>query len=99
MINADMRLYNYFTLGEDNGYGQPQMPAKDAKPVGTIKMAINLSSQSVQDNILYKDCQYVGLTLDAKVDDTYVVEYEGERLKVLLVNAKGRFKQVFMTRM
>ena len=92
MINADMRIYNYFTLGEDNEYGQPTI---STTPIGIIKMAINLSSQSIQDNINYKDCRYVGLT-HANVDDTYIIEYGEERLKVLYVNPKGRYKQVYL---
>lgn len=95
MINANMRTYDYFTLGENNAYGQPAM---SVEPKGTIKMAINISSQSVQDNINYKDCQYVGLT-HANVNDTYVIQYGNEKLKVLYVNPKGRYKQVFMREM
>jgi len=87
-----MKIYNYFTLGEDNGYGQP---AISTEPKGTIKMSIHTSSQSVQDNINYKDCNYIGLTL-AKVDDTYIIEKDEERLKVLYVNPEGRYTQVFM---
>lgn len=98
MINADMRLYNYFTIGKDNGYGQAQLPGPDAIPKGTIKMTINITSQSIQDNINYKDSQYIGLT-QAKVDDTYVIEYGKERLKVLYVNPKGRYNQVFLQEM
>lgn len=98
MINTDMRLYNYFTIGPKNAYGQAAIPDKDAEPAGTIKMAINISSQSIQDNINYKGCQYIGLTR-ADVDDTYIIQYENERLKVLYVNPKGRMKQVFMARM
>ena len=90
-----MHLYNYFTFGEDDGYGMQQL---STEPKGQIKMAINISSQSTQDNILYKDCSYVGLT-HANVDDTYVIEYENERLKVLYVNPKGRYKQVFLKEM
>ena len=90
-----MRLYNYFTFGEKDEYGQAQL---SKNPVGQVKMAINITSQSVQDNINYKDSQYVGLT-HAKVDDTYVIEYGDERLKVLYVNPTGRFNQVFMSRM
>ena len=93
-----MKLYNYFTIGEANAYGQPQMPAKDAEPVGQIKMVINISSQTVQDNINYAGCQYIGLTR-ANVDDTYIIEYENERLKVLYVNPKGKLKQVFLARL
>lgn len=98
MINTDMRLYNYFTIGPKNAYGQPTIPDKDAEPVGQIKMTINISSQNIQDNINYKGCNYIGLT-KANVDDTYIIEYENERLKVLYVNPKGRMKQVFMARM
>lgn len=94
MINADMRLYNYFSLGEQDEYGQQTM---SNEPVGQIKMVINISSQSVQDNINYTGATYVGLT-HAKVDDTFVIEYGEERLKVLYVNSKGRLNQVFMAR-
>lgn len=72
-------------------YGQPE-----ADYNGTIKMAIYTSSQSVQDNIRYKDATYIGLTQN-KVDDTYIIKYsEEEILKVLYVNPQGRYKQVFM---
>ena len=96
MINAEMRLYDYFTLGEDDGYGQPGL---SNTPKGQIKIAINISSQSIQDNILFKDCTYIGLTHDAKVDDTYVIDYEEGKLKVLYINPKGRYKQVFLKEM
>lgn len=96
MINADMRYYDYFTLGEENAYGEKTLPAADATPSGTVKMAINISSQSIQDNINYKDCQYIGLTHNSNVDDTYIIVYGNERLKVLYVNPKGRFRQVYL---
>ena len=53
----------------------------------------------ITDNILYKNCAYIGLTTDAEVNDTYVIKYGSERLKVLYVNPMGRFKQVFLQRM
>ena len=95
MINADMRIYDFYTYEENNAYGQPQL-SKDVK--GSVKMAINVSSQSVQDNVLYTGAEFVGLT-HADVTDKYVIQYGDEKLKVLYVNPKGRFKQVFMTRM
>ncbi len=95
MINADMRTYNYFTLGEDNGYGQPQMPGKDAEPVGQVKMAIYTTSQYIQDNINYSGATYLGLT-NALLDDTYLIEYGEKLLKVLYVQPRGRMRQVFM---
>lgn len=96
MINSKMRFYNYFTIGENNSYGQPQMPAADAEPEGQVLMSIFTSSQSTQDNVNYKDCNYIGLTLNATVNDTYIIEFGNERLKVLYVNNEGRLKQVFM---
>lgn len=92
MINADMRLYNYFTFGELDSYGQPQL-SQEVK--GSIRMAINISSQSVQDNINYKDCGYIGLT-HSLLDDSYVIQYGDKKLKVLYVNPKGRLTQVFL---
>ena len=96
MINTDFRLYDYLTFGEDDDYGMPQL---SEEPKGQVKMAINISSQGTQDNILYKDCSYVGLTQDANVDDTYVIKYGKGKLKVLYVNPKGRYKQVFLKEM
>lgn len=92
MINANFRLYDYFTLGGDNGYGQPVV---SDEPVGQVKMAVEISSQSIQDNINYKDAQYIGFTY-ANVDDTYIIAFGNERLKVLYVNNRGRLNQVFL---
>lgn len=98
MINTDMRTYNYYTLGDNNGYGQAALITDDeGKPLvqGTIKMAINISSQNVQDNINYKNAQYIALTPE-EVKDTNIIEYNGSKLKVLYINPKGRYKQVFL---
>ena len=95
MINTNIRTYNYYQLGAVDDYGQQQLPTKDSEPLGTIKMAIEISAQGVQDNINYKDANYVGLT-NSNVDDTFIIDYEGKRLKVLYVNPKGRVKQVFL---
>jgi hypothetical protein len=92
LINTKQRLYNYFTLGEENEYG---IETVSEKPKGTVKMAIFPTSIAIQDNINYKDSNYIGLTL-AKVDDTYIIENGKERLKVLYVNPTGRYNQVFM---
>lgn len=95
MINTDMRDYDYYLYGDDDGYGQPSLSA-DVQ--GSVKMAINTVSQSVQDSILYKESEYIGLT-HASVNDKYVIQYGEDKLKVLYVNPKGRYKQVFMARM
>lgn len=95
MINARMRTYDYYTYGEDDGYGQPGISA-DIK--GQIKMAISITSQSIQDNINYQNAEYVGLTL-AEPDDSFVIQYGTEKLKVLYVNTEGRYNQVFMVRL
>lgn len=95
MINTDMKLYDYYTIGSDNEYG---IGTVSDETIGTIKMAINISSQSTQENVNYKDCQYIGLT-HAAIDDTYIIQYGDERLKVLYINPKGRYKQVFMVKL
>lgn len=98
MINADMRSYDYYLYGADDSYGQKTLISdENNEPIkqGSVKMAINITSQSIQDNINYKDSQYMGLTF-ANVDDTYVIQYGSERLKVMYVNPRGRYKQVFM---
>ena len=92
MINANMRDYTYFTFGANNIYGEPQLSG----PMGTVKMSIDVIAQSIVDNVNYSSTTYIGLTRDAKVDDTYVIEYEGKRLKVLYINPKGRLKQVYL---
>lgn len=97
MIRTKMRTYEYYTLvdGEADAYGQETL---SAEPVGTVKMAVFVSSQSVQDHALYSNAEYVGLTLD-NVTDEYIFKYGNELLKVLYVNPQGRCKQVFMSRM
>jgi hypothetical protein len=95
MINANMRWYDFFTFGEDDDYGQPVL---SAEPQGSIKMSIDITTQTIQDNINYSGAQYIGLT-HADVNDSYVIEYGNKKLKVLYVNPKGRFKQVFMADM
>lgn len=95
MINAAMRIYDYYTYGEDDGYGQPGL---SAQPTGQIKMAVNITSQSVQDNINYENSQYMGLTFHP-IDSSYVIQYGEEKLKVLYVNPLGRHKQVFMAKL
>lgn len=93
MINADMRLYDYFTLGEQDEYGQQ---VESTEPAGQVKIAINVSSQNIQDNINYTNCEYVGLTHNKLIDDTWLIQYGNTRLKVLYVNKHGRLTQVFM---
>jgi hypothetical protein len=94
MINATMRSYDYYLYGDQNAYGQQVLSDKAC----TIKMTISVSSQNVQDNILYGGAEYVGLT-HAELSDKYVIQYGEAKLKVLYVNPQGRFKQVFLTRM
>jgi hypothetical protein len=93
MINADMREYDFYTYGDSDGYGQP---ALSIDVQGTIKMAVYTTAQTIQDNIAYLHATHVGLTHDSKVNDAYVINFENKRLKVLYVQRKGRYKQVFM---
>ena len=90
MINADMRLYSYHTLGAMDAYGQPQL----SENMGLIKMAISNTSKATQDNILYNNASYIGVT-HAPIDDKYVIQYGEEKLKVLYVT-KGRYNIAFL---
>lgn len=94
MINADMRTYDFYTFGEADAYGQRRLSDTTQ---GQITMAIYNTSTSVQDNINYTDCNYVGLTM-AQLDDNYVIQYETEKLKVEYINPRGRYKQVYMVK-
>lgn len=101
MIMANMRSYEYYLYDtENNEYGQKVL-IKDEngepKVQGTIKLNINITSQGIQDNINYKNAQYIGLTSNTSINDSFVVKYDDNtKLKVLYVNPLGRLKQVFM---
>lgn len=95
MINSQMKNYNYFTLNGSDEYGQPQPIKAD----DTIKIAINFVTETLQENPLYSGVQYTGLTLNKNINSSYIIEYGGERLKVLYVNKAGRYNQVFLARM
>lgn len=95
MINADMRVYDYFTYNETDAYGQPQL-SEDVQ--GTIKMAIYIASQGIKDSVAYAGTEYVGMT-HADIDDKYVIKYGASKLKVLYINPRGTWKQVYLTRM
>lgn len=92
MINNDFKTYNYYTYGALDAYGQPTLSKEAA---GSVKIAIYSISTAIADNVRYKDSTYIGLTA-AAVDDSFVIQYGEERLKVLYVVPKGRLKQVFM---
>lgn len=94
MINTAMRTYRYYTYGLENEYGQQNT---FSKPAGFIKMAIYLTAQNTQSNPLYESATFVGLTF-ADIDETFVIEYGKDKLKVLYVNPLGRYKQVYLTR-
>lgn len=93
MINSQIKSYDYYVL-TTNDYGQDVVPTE---PAGQVRMAINIITQNNQDSILYSEAEYIGLTHD-KVSDTYVIQYNDTKLKVLYINEMGRYTQVFMTR-
>lgn len=95
MINTQMRYYNYHTLGEPNAYGQIVIN-RNAEPEGVVKLAINTTSTSIQDNVNYKDALYVALTLDKQISDKYIIHYGDEKLKVIYTIPFGRYIQVFL---
>lgn len=95
MINSNMREYDYFTFGAPNAYGQPQL---SENPVGKVKLSIYTTSESVQGNINYTNANYIGLTMDKNINDSYVIQYGAQKLKVLYTASQGRYKQVYLAK-
>lgn len=93
MINSRMRAYDYFLIGNDNGYGQLTLTPEVQ---GKVAMSIATLNKAVVDNIRYSDASYIGLTHDKTINDTYVIQYGNELLKVQYVNSDGRYTQVFL---
>ena len=98
MINANMREYNYYLYDEPNSYGQRTIiKDNNGEPViqGTVKLSIANTTTNVHDSIRYKDATYIGLTMDKNINDSFVIQYGGVKLKVLYV-IEGRYRQVFL---
>lgn len=95
MINNDMRWYEVCEYDEQDAYGQLSLDTELV--INDVHMAIYLTSQSIQDNINYKNASYLGLTYNNDIKDTYVIKYGDKLLKVLYVNPQGRLNQVFMS--
>ena len=93
MINSRMRLYDFYKYDTLDAYGQ-YVAADEA--AGKVKMAISTTSTQIQDNINYKDANYIGLTFSSLLDDKTIIDYNGTKLKVLYVNPEGRLNQVFL---
>lgn len=93
MINSRMQDMEYFLLGVDNGYGQITM---SPEPQGTINISISTITKAVSDDIRYSDASYLGLTHDKNINDTYIIKYGDELLKVQYVIPDGRYTQVFL---
>ena len=96
MIRTKSRFYPFSIFGDEvNAYGEPILSA----PKGFVKMAIYQTSQSAADNIKYSNCEFMGLSIDKSINDSYVISYNDKKLKVKYVNPQGRYNQVFMTEM
>lgn len=93
MIQAQMKRYPFYKYNGLNSYGEPAL--NTSVPTGSIEMAINILSQATEESILYSDAEYIGLTRQ-EINDNYIIEYQGKKLKVKYVNELGRFKQVFL---
>lgn len=94
MIANTMRLYEYRLLETNNDYGTSDI----SEVKGQVKLSINLLNQQVSEEAIYKSAQFIGLTQDKNIDDTYFIEYDNMLLKVLYINEKGRYRQVYLQR-
>ena len=98
MIFSNMRYYDYWKVSVNEAYGQEVIPDANEPIAGKVKLSIYPTSTGTQENILYANCSYVGLTYDAEIDDKYIIHKDKERLKVMYIQPVGRYKQVFMKR-
>ena len=96
MINASMRNYDYFTLGDKDSYGQEKL---SEEVQGKIKLAIYTLSNTIGANIKYKDATYIALTQNKAINDSYVIQYGEEKLKVMYIIPFGRYYQAFLSEM
>ena len=96
MINATMRNYDYYLYGDNDGYGQATITDEVQ---GKVKMAIYTLSNTIGTNINYKDATYIALTQNKAINDSYVIKYGEEKLKVMYVIPFGRYHQVFLSEM
>lgn len=96
MLATQMREYSYSRLiDEVDEYGQPQTIEAE----GVVKMAINFANEQVTTNNLYSGASYVGFTLNKEVDETYIIQYKENKLKVTYANNLGRYNQVYLARL
>lgn len=96
MISNAMSDYTYSTLGFKDEYGQ-EIETPEAQ--GTIKLAIYSLTNTIGANIKYKDATYLALTHNKAINDSYVINYGDEKLKVLYTIPSGRYTQVFLAEM
>lgn len=59
-------------------------------------MAIYTQTTNIIDSVRYKDATYMGLTTSPLLDESAVIEYGEEKLKVLYIVPDGRYKQVYL---
>lgn len=93
MIQNNMKLYNYYTLGELDDYGTNQA-SEEVK--GQVKLSIFLQTKQLSDNSIYKETQFTALTNDKDINEKYLIEYNEKLLKVLYINDLGRYRQVYL---
>jgi len=93
MIAKELRYYECIKYDSESEYGTPVL---NDKFIRFVRIAIYPTSTSVQDSVLYKSAEYIGLTPEAGIDDKYVIQYGEKRLKVLYSIDNGRYKQLFM---
>lgn len=96
MINASMRNYEYYIIGAQDEYGQMTL---SKEPQGKVMIAIYTLTTTTNTNVNYKDATYIALTQNRAINDSYVIKYGEEKLKVKYVMPFGRYYQVFLAEM
>ena len=91
MFARDMRLYDVYTLGDTDAYGQKGAPAYSR----TIKAAIYERAQMVGQNALYIEGDFIALTRSNLTSSDFI--HDGQRVyKVLYMERRGTYNQAYM---
>lgn len=91
MIARDMRLYDVYTIGAPDAFGQKAAPAYSR----TIKAALYERAQAVKDGIVFIEGDFIALTR-SELTGADMIATGGEWYKVLYVQKRGTYNQAFL---
>jgi hypothetical protein len=96
MINTKMREYKYYKYDGEDEYGQAKL---SEKPMGKVKIAIYKVSEQLDGSIKFSKGLFQGITMDKNIDDTYILKYGKDKLKVTsIMPSDSYYRLAYLTR-